>query len=310
MLEDIDTPEPWRTTFAELKENSGTAIILGASDTGKTTFCRWLVEELSRAGRKAAWVDGDIGQSTIGPPTTIGMAIFQKDSQSPFEEAKPLFMRFVGSTSPAGHLLQTLVATKKMVDKSFQLEADFVIVDTTGLVAGDMGRELKFQKVDLIGPIYILALERTDELEEILAPHLNRSQITVHRLPVSSKVTPKSVAERQRNRESRFNSYFQDGRIRELSFKDMGLHGMVPELSRKREVEGLLIGLCDQQNDTLALGIIEDIDLERKLLSIYTPLQDLGEVRSIQFGSIRLNSEGKELGKVRTYFSRDRSYLK
>ena len=74
---------------------------------------------------------------------------------------------------------------------------------------------------------------------------------------------------------------------------------MVPELSRKRDVGGLLIGLCDQLNDTLALGIIEGTDLKRKLLSIYTPLQDLGEVRSIQFGSIRLNSEGKELGKAR-----------
>jgi len=246
---------------AGLKGGEGAILVIGASDTGKTTFCRWLVAEISRAGRKVTWVDGDIGQSTIGPPTTVGMAIFGKGSPNPFGEVKPLFMRFVGSTSPVGHLLQTLVAAKKMVDRSFHLGARMAVVDTTGLVSGGIGRELKFQKVDLIGPRYILALERANELEEILAPFLNRSQISVHRLPVSSKVRPKSVAERQRNRESRFNGYFQDGRIRELSFKDMVLHGVVRELSRKRVVYDLLIGLCDHLNDTLALGIIEDIDL-------------------------------------------------
>lgn len=293
----FDIPEPWRKVLAELKKEEGVVIVLGASDTGKTTFCRWLVEEISRAGQKVAWVDGDIGQSTIGPPTTVGMAIFQKGSPNPFEEVKPLFMRFVGSTSPVGHLLQTLVGVKKMVDKSFQLGADSVIVDTTGLVAGDIGRELKFQKIDLIGPRYILALERKGELEDLLTPYISQNETKVCRLPVSANIRLKSASERQRNRELRNKCYFQNAKIMKLSFKNMGLHGMVPSLNEKKDLNGLLIGLCDQWNDTLALGIIGEIDIGKKLLSILTPISDLGKVRSIQFGSIRLDREGRELGK-------------
>jgi polynucleotide 5'-kinase involved in rRNA processing len=48
-------------------------------------------------------------------------------------------MRFIGALSPVGHLLQTIVATKMLVDKALRRGARAVLVDTTGLIGQSVG---------------------------------------------------------------------------------------------------------------------------------------------------------------------------
>ncbi len=52
----------------------GVCLLLGAADTGKTSLVLALANELS-AQRPVGIVDADIGQSHIGPPTTVGCRI-------------------------------------------------------------------------------------------------------------------------------------------------------------------------------------------------------------------------------------------
>jgi len=49
--------------------------VVGATDSGKTTLCRYLVDEAA-ARTRTAYVDCDTGQSRLGPPTTEGMALY------------------------------------------------------------------------------------------------------------------------------------------------------------------------------------------------------------------------------------------
>ena len=58
------SPSPPRLAFSAL----------GGMDVGKTTFTRRLVNRLTTQGQRAAIVDGDLGQSEIGPPACVGMA--------------------------------------------------------------------------------------------------------------------------------------------------------------------------------------------------------------------------------------------
>ncbi len=96
------------------KETAGGIIyIIGSNDSGKSTLCRFLGENLSKDFR-TAYVDCDPGQSLIGPPTTIGLEpLFPSDNEKP----NPYFY-FVGSTTPRGHLLQSLAGIKKLSDKA------------------------------------------------------------------------------------------------------------------------------------------------------------------------------------------------
>lgn len=44
-------------------------IVVGVTDTGKSTFCRYLASCLVEAGIEVSLVDADVGHCTIGPPT-------------------------------------------------------------------------------------------------------------------------------------------------------------------------------------------------------------------------------------------------
>ena len=55
------------------REKTRRIIVLGGSDTGKTTLLECLADVLSRSA-PVGLVDLDAGQSTIGPPTTTAWA--------------------------------------------------------------------------------------------------------------------------------------------------------------------------------------------------------------------------------------------
>ncbi len=342
-------PGDWWEVADILAEDRGVTLILGASDTGKTTFARFLAETLRGKGCHVALVDGDMGQSTLGPPTTLGMTISVPLPVSDQE----IHLRFVGATSPSGHLLPTLVGLKRLVDKATSLGAEIVLVDTTGLVQGGVARELKFRKIELLRPSHIVALQRANEIEHLLHPHNRRSGLKIQRLLSSTEVKSKSREQRRTFREERFRDYFQGATLLELAWKDVGLHGTwlgsgkrlsgsdlsfvakaldtlvfygertgedlqlitggehrTDEISRLKahyevrevqiweagEFHGLLLGLNDEDGDNLALGILQDLDLRAGRLMVLTPLKSLDKVKLVEFGSLKLEASGKELG--------------
>jgi polynucleotide 5'-hydroxyl-kinase GRC3/NOL9 len=66
---------------------------------------------------------------------------------------------------------------------------------------------------------------------------------------------------------------------------------------KRSELDHLLIGLNDDQNLCLALGILRDIDLKELTIRVITPLRDISTVRNISLGSLRVSPAGGELGQ-------------
>jgi len=72
------TPEPeWEGLLRGLLTLKGTAIILGATDSGKSTLARYLIQGLITENVKVSLVDSDVGQSSLGLPGTISMKAFR-----------------------------------------------------------------------------------------------------------------------------------------------------------------------------------------------------------------------------------------
>jgi polynucleotide 5'-hydroxyl-kinase GRC3/NOL9 len=67
----------WKAGLDDLRQ-ARTILLLGATDTGKTTFLTWLANTLLVQQRRIAIVDADVGQSSLGPPTTIGLSVVAK----------------------------------------------------------------------------------------------------------------------------------------------------------------------------------------------------------------------------------------
>jgi polynucleotide 5'-hydroxyl-kinase GRC3/NOL9 len=245
----MEVPESWRVAAAAMAEDPGITVVLGASDSGKTTFVTYCARSIHELGETVAVVDADVGQSSIGPPTTVGVRLFDADNPVTDPPWPAMAMHFVGSVSPPGHLLPMVVGTVGMTGTAIGLGAARVIVDTTGFVEGHAAVALKRAKLVLLGPKHIALVGRKRSLEEIIAPFVEEAR--VHRLEVPARCRRRSLEERAANREALLREYFRGCRDVELDTEGLYFRGDRGALS-----PGRLVGIASTNESTIALGTV------------------------------------------------------
>ncbi|HNY65310.1 MAG TPA: polynucleotide 5'-hydroxyl-kinase [Deltaproteobacteria bacterium] len=277
--------ESWEDLVSEINACTGarTVYVIGASDRGKTTFCRHLVRAVNQA-RLVAYIDCDPGQSVAGPPSTIGLEL-TGPAVPDGSPARMLF--FTGSVSPTGHLLQNLSGVVKLAGKARALGSERIVIDSSGFILGSAAREFQFAVIDLLEPDFLVAFEQEGELEGLLGNFARRPGTAVRRPPVPPAVSPRGCSQRQEYRAARFREYFTQARAQEVDLSGKGLHGDVPGNPVPEGLEGLLVGLCDAENLLVALGVI--LAYDEGVLTVHAPPFDGTRVNNVQFGSVRLD---------------------
>jgi len=261
-------------------------VFLGGVDTGKTTLVWELAAELSKSCTVGV-VDSDIGQSHLGPPTTVGWGIVPPDAGS-WEDVEVRGIYFVGALSPQGHLLPTVVGTKLLCDEARSL-CDKVLVDTTGLIWGDVGRILKSTKVDVLDPDLVVGMQKGRELEPILNLWKGMLRPQVLKFQTSPEVRSKTWEMRYTYREEQFRRYFQDARLISIRWREVGIYHLSPERlaeSGDRQ-KGRIVSLRDRKGKDRALGAVYEVD-PRGVLTVWTPLGDDVEIGGVLFGEVWL----------------------
>ena len=212
--------------LAELERRRPRSILLlGACDTGKTTLLEALLKTAD-SGSPIAVVDCDVGQSRLGPPTTVGWGLVTP----PFPGWPRIAARgiaFTGAVSPDGNLETFLDAVARMVHAARQA-APRLIVDTTGLVSGELGQAVKTRKIALIAPELILALEHDQELAPILA---SCASIPIRRLRPSPQVIRRSLPQRDAYRDRQLARYFANAVTHALPLAGLRCLGLGPDWS-------------------------------------------------------------------------------
>jgi polynucleotide 5'-hydroxyl-kinase GRC3/NOL9 len=181
-----------------------------------------------------------------------------------------------------------------MVGKAPSYGAEVIIVDTTGFILGDAGRELKRKKIDLLSPRFLIALQKSEEIEPLLQLYEGNPFHKILRLPLSDQVKPKSLEERRINRTNKFREYFKHAIIQESPIENIQIEGEVIDpngdpipLDWALKINGLLLGLKDSNDETLALGLIKNYFEEKKSVRVFTPLREMERVKTIQLSSLR-----------------------
>jgi polynucleotide 5'-hydroxyl-kinase GRC3/NOL9 len=260
--------------------------VLGSTDRGKTTLCRELISRLSR-NERVAYLDLDPGQSTIGPPGTLGLAFYLKDEEITEERC----LRFAGSTSPRGHLLPILAGAKRLLERALASGARTVLIDSPGYIHDDVAIEFHLYLIDLLQPDQLIAIQEKDELEPILVHFRGHPSMAIHRISPSPLARARGSTERRRYRDLKFHEYFADATLREIHVEGLGIHGRLPDSFHPDHWQGLLIALCDPQQWVVALGIVESIDFTSQMLHIRAPEFDPATVTSIHVGSAGVGME-------------------
>lgn len=299
-------------------------LVLGDVDTGKT----FLIKNLwSQIGGEI--VDGDVGQSDIGPPAVISRGNYQMGAKEGY---------FVGDVSPRGNLLQVLTGLKLMVSRANRP----CLIDTDGYIRNGAALAFKSEMVNLIFPTKLLLLQRSNELEYYKIYEQKGIEVIEIKAQTSFK---KNREQRIEVRENAFSNYFKGAEIRGLKTADLrferlsmgngkpldtevltkmmgctvlgaweigdqakvivdGFAKSLGAVKRALNVEyvklinfsnlkNLLVGCLDLTGD-LYLGILKYIDQDRA--DILTPAN---YVSIVQTGSIQIDKYGKQLDRVR-----------
>jgi polynucleotide 5'-hydroxyl-kinase GRC3/NOL9 len=214
----------WQTVVGELAGQPGPVMVLGAVDTGKSTFCALLVRQWQEAGLLAGYLDLDPGQSNVGPPATFSGCLVRHPIER-LNELSPNGLAFLGDTTPARHVAQALVAARRVLDELLALQLDRVVIDTCGYITGWHARQYKLMLADLLRPRLIVGLQREQELMPLLDALRRRADWRVEVLPVPEVITRKPPIFRAQYRRVAFARYFESGRSHTLPLSQISFIG-------------------------------------------------------------------------------------
>ncbi len=195
-------------------------LILGASDRGKTYTLHQLAREAART-HKVALIDGDTGQSELGPPGCVSWAWMTP------EGPQRGGTRFVGALSPASAALEHVIALGEVVRLAEAAGANLLFIDTPGYVTGPGARRFLTALVQALVPSRILLLEKVGELGSLPALLTTLSGAELTPLPVAEAVVRKSPSVRATRRLLRLARALESATEHQHTLEDLTTLGTV-----------------------------------------------------------------------------------
>jgi polynucleotide 5'-hydroxyl-kinase GRC3/NOL9 len=303
-------PSSWIKSYEELvslQTKPVTAMVLGTLDSGKTSFCTYLVNKLLQQKRKVAVLDGDLGQSDVGPPCTVAYTFVARPTTDLFNlQAKNAV--FVGVTSPSGageSVADGLVSLKKEILSS---APDFIIVNSDGWVEGEEAVKYKVQLVKEIKPDLIFCIQQKDELGPLLSALEGFRKAVVD----SPSVISQRTGERRKNlRELGYGKYLRNSKVQSfplgwLKIEDNGLFGLSKMHTNVKEANRIyaLLGMkplhyTEQDNKvTIIIGKRRWINPE-----------NLKKVEETTKRKVVVIRKGEEEGLITALYNSERKFL-
>jgi polynucleotide 5'-hydroxyl-kinase GRC3/NOL9 len=351
-------PSSWAEAEKELLslDKPVTVTVIGSVDSGKTSFCTFLVNMAVNEKLRTAVIDADLGQSDVGPPSTVGFNFIAEPVKDLFEiEAQDAF--FVGSASPSGAISKIIDGLTFLKAKVMDQGADFVVINTDGWVEGEEASAYKIRLAETLDSSAVVGLRQKNELNQILDA-LNDIKVVTIESP--QLVQPRNREKRKLLRELSYKKYMKGAKMQSFSLGWVkvknSLLGSGGQMHRKRletlnnllqkrsvyseetvaailvvlkrnealteeqvkaaedyfgkrikvilegDEEGLLVGLKNEENNFLGIGILHEVDYKRKTLKVYTPVNQ--KPFMLCFGQIKLNKNFREIG-LSTVYSKD-----
>lgn len=307
-------PPSWENATKEIMSHKSpmAVTVMGGVDSGKTSLCVYLANKALKKGWKVAVIDADLGQSDIGPPSTIGFSHVTTPVKDLFEmEAENAY--FVGLTSPSRAVNMVLEGLTKLKNRVLETGVDFLIVNTDGWIDGEEATKYKIQLVERIAPDIVVGIQQERELVPILTA-LEWTKIFAVESPPA--IRRRSREKRKLLRELGYKKYLKGAKVRLFRLNRVKVEGpllgagrpVIPEqvemikraleerpfYGEEKGEEGLLVALQGAQGDFLGIGVLFWISREREAMKIYTPVS--GKVSTIQLGQMKLGKKGREIG--------------
>lgn len=287
VINKIIIPSEWESLKEKFLSKGKKLIVLGASDSGKSTLILYLANSIVSIGKRVGIIDLDIGQSNIGPPGTIGYGIVEKEIES-LSSIQPRKMVFIGAISPKGNLLQIIIGARKLLDMMEKEFLDYILIDTTGLVDGIIAEVLKHNKIECLNPDFIVLFQKEKERENLIKPFLYDGK-EIFRLKINEIARERSRLERIEYRNRKLSEYFKNSKIVEIFFKEHNVLGY--DINKFEPVNNSIVGLLDKDRFLIYLGILHKFNREKMSIIIESPIGEEKGIKFIKFSNLIFNSK-------------------
>jgi polynucleotide 5'-hydroxyl-kinase GRC3/NOL9 len=177
-----------------------TVLIIGNTDTGKSTFAAYLINEALKKGFRPSIIDADIGQGDLAPPNAIGGAIINTPITD-LRDVNPYLIEFVGSTTPTG-FEETITKGIKKISREARILSNVCIINTDGYLLND-GINYKIWMAEEIKPDVIVCLGQYS-IFQVFRRNFLSCLVLYGRSPIN---TIKSKIDRKQRRLSQFSRY-------------------------------------------------------------------------------------------------------
>jgi polynucleotide 5'-hydroxyl-kinase GRC3/NOL9 len=231
--------------------------------------------------RPVAIIDADIGQSYLGPPTTVGWAVVD-NAEIDLGGLSADGISFVGDVTPIGHLLQLTAAIVQCVRQASEV-AGLVLIDTPGLVRGAAAAALWWTLQRILQPEQLIAVQRTEELRPVLSG-LNSSELRLELIECPTDMPVKVPEHRRDYRLKCFNRYFSNATLYNI---DLAAVAVQPRRGyHPRSVVHRLVAFRESSGIDTAVGLITDWQADGSGATIMAPQMDIQSVRCLVIGDV------------------------
>jgi polynucleotide 5'-hydroxyl-kinase GRC3/NOL9 len=217
-IEEVDgstIPPSWTKAYEQLlnfQKKPVVATVVGTIDSGKTSFCTYLTNKLLQEKQKVAILDGDLGQSDIGPPCTVAYTYVTKPVTDLFNlEAKNAF--FIGATSPSTAMNKVIEGLTSLKREILDDNLDFIVINTDGWVEGEDAVNYKVQLVKELNSDIVFCIQQKDELAPLITS-LEGVQKPIVEFP--SAIKQRSREKRRSLRELGYIKYLRNAKVQSL----------------------------------------------------------------------------------------------
>ncbi|MFB0523732.1 MAG: Clp1/GlmU family protein [Candidatus Bathyarchaeia archaeon] len=271
-VEGSTVPSSWDNALKEMKTCSRplTVVVMGEIDSGKTSFCTYLLNRALGMDWKAAIIDADLGQSDVGPPATIGFSRVTTPIKDLFEiEAEKAY--FVGLTSPSQVVYLVTEGLVELKNAAEGEDMDFLVINTDGWISGDEATSYKVGLTEKVAPDVVVGIQEKDELAPILAALKETKALAVDSPPAIKK---RSREKRKVLRELGYKKYLKKAKVQSFPLNwvrvervllGAGIPPSAEQRERIKEMLGTIPVYCEETPTTLFIVLRKNawIDEER-----------------------------------------------
>lgn len=312
-------PSGWKKLAEEKVKGSRRLVIIGRTDSGKTSLSTYILNSLVRMGAKICLVDLDVGQSSICPPTTVGMSVVAKPTPDLYNLSASSIIP-VGMTSPSYVMSYHMNKSVELV-RSVEPWNVYVLVDCDGWMDGEGALAHKSGLLSLIKPSLVVFLGTPPrELEDFC----KREGIEFVKVEKPEQVYKRDMDARKRLRESAYRKYLKDATIKVIPISWTDLRPITADIkgtdegpiehmerilqaynsqldqpssisveSMLKQRVGFLSYLFDAKGGCTGIGLLSEVESRKNTIKVFTSVE--GVPRKLLIGCILVSYYGDEL---------------